>query len=88
MPHPANQKCENCLYFVDSEECLREQFSNPSLTVDDDESDNQGECRRRSPLAFVQGSHIVEQFWPTTYPDCWCGEWSPAPVNNTEASPS
>ena len=49
----------------------------------EEDMDN-GECRRRAPLAVLSRDEVEPThwaFWPRTLSDEWCGEFQPLPVN-------
>ena len=55
------QECENCKYWLASEEI---KFNEKSLT---------GECRRYPPVLYFKRSDIF--IFPITDNDNWCGEY-------------
>jgi hypothetical protein len=60
---PPNASCRDCLYwtFSRSIDCEREE-------------DVQAVCRRYPPTRIVNDVEL-EEYWPVTMYDDWCGEW-------------
>ena len=69
----AQRSCETCLF-----------WRRQTTELSDGES-YEGECRRRSPLPYLEDHTALNgdvvpyryAFWPTTAESDWCGEWQP-----------